>query len=339
MVEYFDVVIIGAGPAGLKCAETLGGSNLKVLIVDKKKIIGPKVCGGLMTTRGIRYINHDVGENRFNQFIVHSRSRAVSIDISKSPLYTINRKDLGQFQVSRIKHYSNITLRSGTYVSEVDRSSIIAGEKRISYKCLVGADGSSSIVRKFLGIDSKSVGIGMHYIVKTNQYKNIELFFDSKFFNAWYAWISPHDDYVSIGTGGDPRIMSGKRLLSNFHKWLDTNGINVSNAKFESQSLNYDYRGICFGNIFLIGDAAGLISGFTGEGIYPAMVSGEEVAKKILDNEYKISLDEILKKKKQQDLLSNTLVMMRFLRPLGHEMITFLLKSKVFRNIAIDIFA
>jgi len=338
-VEYFDVVIVGAGPAGLKCAETLGGSNLKVLIVDKKKVIGPKVCGGLMTTRGIRYINHDVGENKFDRFIVHSKSREVSIDISKSPLYTINRKDLGQFQVCRIKQYPNITLRSGTYVSEIGKGSILANGRKISYKYLVGADGSSSIVRKFLGIDSKSVGIGMHYIVKTDHYKDIELFFDSKFFNAWYAWISPHDDFVSIGTGGDPKIISGKRLLSNFHKWLDIKGVNISNAEFESQSLNYDYRGICFGNIFLIGDAAGLISGFTGEGIYPAMVSGEEVAKKILVSEYKINLDEILKKKKQQDLLSNTLVIMKFLRPLGHEMITFILKSKLFRKIAIDIFA
>lgn len=55
-MEYFDVIIIGAGPAGLKCAETLGNSKLKVLLLEKNSKIGPKTCGGLMTTIGIKYL-------------------------------------------------------------------------------------------------------------------------------------------------------------------------------------------------------------------------------------------------------------------------------------------
>ena len=53
-MESFDVVIIGAGPAGLKCAETLGNSNKKVLLLEKNSKIGPKPCGGLMTQIGIK---------------------------------------------------------------------------------------------------------------------------------------------------------------------------------------------------------------------------------------------------------------------------------------------
>lgn len=48
-METYDVIIIGAGPAGLKCAEILGNSKLKVLLIDKKKTIGPKICAGGLT--------------------------------------------------------------------------------------------------------------------------------------------------------------------------------------------------------------------------------------------------------------------------------------------------
>ena len=46
-MESFDVVIAGAGPAGLKCAETLGGSGLGVLVLERENAVGRKVCAGV----------------------------------------------------------------------------------------------------------------------------------------------------------------------------------------------------------------------------------------------------------------------------------------------------
>jgi geranylgeranyl reductase len=48
-MESYDVIIVGAGPAGLRCAEVLGGSRLEVLVTEKKSVIGPKVCAGGLT--------------------------------------------------------------------------------------------------------------------------------------------------------------------------------------------------------------------------------------------------------------------------------------------------
>jgi len=42
MPESYDVVIVGAGPAGLRCAEILGNSNLSVLLIEKRNIIDPR---------------------------------------------------------------------------------------------------------------------------------------------------------------------------------------------------------------------------------------------------------------------------------------------------------
>ncbi|MGE4559956.1 MAG: NAD(P)/FAD-dependent oxidoreductase, partial [Desulfobulbus sp.] len=57
-------------------------------------------------------------------------------------------------------------------------------------------------------------------------------------------------------------------------------------ASIRAGLVNYDYRGIRFGKCFLVGDAAGLASGLTGEGIHPALISGQVVARMILDPHY-----------------------------------------------------
>ena len=65
---------------------------------------------------------------------------------------------------------------------------------------------------------------------------------------------------------------------------------------FESAPINYDYRGMEFGKIFLVGDAGGFTFPLTGEGIYSAITTGEEVARKIIAPEYDIpKIKNILK--------------------------------------------
>ena len=70
-------------------------------------------------------------------------------------------------------------------------------------------------------------------------------------------------------------------LKKNLLKWAEQRGIDLSAQRVAAEYINYDYRGWRFNNIFLAGDAAGLASGLTGEGIYPALVSGQAVARHI----------------------------------------------------------
>jgi geranylgeranyl reductase len=126
----------------------------------------------------------------------------------------------------------------------------------------------------------------MQYNIPVNTFEDMEIFFDSRLFKAWYLWIFPHENYVSIGCSCNPRYLSIGELKQNFLSWLKKNNIDTAKGQFLLHPLNYDYRGYRFNNIFLVGDAAGLASGLTGEGIYQALVSGEEVAKVILDKNY-----------------------------------------------------
>lgn len=56
----------------------------------------------------------------------------------------------------------------------------------------------------------------------------------------------------------------------------------LEDAVLEADVINSDFRGYRFGNIFLVGESSGLISGLTGEGIYNAMVMGRAVARQII---------------------------------------------------------
>ena len=331
-MESYDVIIIGAGPAGLKCAETIGNSNLKVLVIEKNRIIGPKVCGGLMTSTGMEYLNPDIDMNQFKYIIAHSILGETKVNLENSPIYSVDRKKLGQWQLKKLKKFNNLTVRTKTSVTEIHKEYIVANNKKIKFKYLVGADGSSSIVRRFLGLKTKKLTIAVQYIIPTKKYNKLEIFFDTRLFSAWYAWIIPCGDYVAVGAGCDPKAFQVKKLINNFNKWLKQNNIDIANGKYEAHSLNYDYQGICFGNIFLTGDAAGLVYGFTGEGIHQALVSGEEVGKKILDENHVMSLENIFRRKKEQDLITNILVTLGFLRIFGHELILYFLKNKIFRK-------
>ncbi|HLD72735.1 MAG TPA: NAD(P)/FAD-dependent oxidoreductase [Candidatus Nanoarchaeia archaeon] len=338
-MESFDVIIIGAGPAGLKCAEILGKSNQKVLLLEKNKEIGPKPCGGLMTDQGLTYLQQSIGEKKFNKLILNSILGKKEIEIQDSPLYTITREKLAQFQLKKLKKFRNLTIRTSSIATKIDPDFIIVNGQKIKFNFLVGADGSSSIVRRYLGLKTNKLGLALHYKVPTKKYSEIELFFNTHLFGPYYAWILPSEDYVSIGTGCDPKIFPAKKLIDNFNRWLTSKNIDLSKAKYEAHLLNYDYQGIEFGKIFLIGDAAGLIYDFTGEGIHPALISGEEVGEKIINPHHLISIDEILKKKKSQEKLTKYLILSGPLRAVLHELVIFLIKSKVFRKKVVKVFA
>ena len=52
-MQSFSVVIVGAGPGGLACARLLAEHGLDVLVLERKNVIGPKVCGGGITWDGL----------------------------------------------------------------------------------------------------------------------------------------------------------------------------------------------------------------------------------------------------------------------------------------------
>ncbi|MFX1453370.1 MAG: FAD-dependent oxidoreductase, partial [Promethearchaeota archaeon] len=51
--EIYDVIIVGAGPAGSTAAKFIAEEGFKVLLIDKEKFPRNKPCGGALTRRVI----------------------------------------------------------------------------------------------------------------------------------------------------------------------------------------------------------------------------------------------------------------------------------------------
>ncbi|MFA4931182.1 MAG: NAD(P)/FAD-dependent oxidoreductase [Patescibacteria group bacterium] len=304
--KEYDVIVIGAGPAGLATATGLGKSDLRVLVLEKNKQIGPKICAGGLTTK-IENIGMDLrmADVLFSQIKINVPGQSVVVEMEQPFVATIDRGKLGQTMLTQVSE--KVEIVAGVKVDEIGDDWIQIDGQRLTYKYLVGADGSNSLARQYLDLAIKKSILGLQYIVP-KKYDELELFFAAEYFNNGYAWIFPHRHFTSIGCGRLLGDGPSHQLMSDFSAWLNKRQIDVSRGWLEGWSINYDYQGHDFGRIFLVGDAAGFTSGMTGEGIYFAVVSGQEVARKILHPDYQY--DEIKKilavKRKQEWFLSAT---------------------------------
>ena len=288
-MEKYDVVIVGAGPSGLRCAEILGSTNLSVLLLEKNTFTGEKVCAGGITRKGFELMDipDEIVEHKVDEVGLHSGNYHNDKKLPQPIMYTVDRKVFAQWQLDRLKGLP-VTFRNNAKVTSISKDSLIINKTEgVEFDYLVGADGPNSIVRRYLNLPVEKVLATVQYIIPVkNQTSRIEFFFNNKYFHSWYAWSFPHKDSIAVGACSDPKFLSGKKLKTNFHNWLEAENYDISNAQYESYPISYDYRGLKFGNVYLAGEAAGLASGLTGEGIYQSLVSGEEVAGLILDKNH-----------------------------------------------------
>ena len=334
-MQTFDVIIVGAGPAGLRCAEILGQSDLSVLLLEKNTGMGQKVCAGGITRKDLSIIDipDEVIEHKVSETAVHSRKRSSSANAPEPFVFTLSREVLGEWQRKQLEHTS-VEVLTEAKVTEINEDAVIVnGNTTYGYRYLVGADGVSSIVRRYLNIPTEKRLIGIQYLIPSKREPKLEIFMDSKLFKAWYAWIFPHENHIAVGCCADPKLMPPAVLKKNFKIWLDQKGFDISNGKYESWPISYDYRGYKFGKTFLVGEAAGLASGFTGEGIYQALASGDTVARTILDKDYKSdAMDDVLKYNKLQNRIMKFLYKAGPFRGMFHELVVKALNNNTIKQ-------
>jgi len=310
-MKQFDVIIIGGGPAGLECARELSGSSLRVLLLEKREGFGDKLCAGGLTMKAMEVLplpDHII-EQKILSTSIHSRKRNAGTVSTEARLFTVSRPVLGAYQRSLLEGTS-VEVKTNSQVVEIKDNSVILKDGTVyGFSFLVGAEGYNSIVRRHLGLKMDKKLIGFQYTIPVeHEHPSLEIYMNARRFSAWYAWIFPHKDSIAVGCCCDPRRMDPNKLKAGFHEWLKEKEFDLSEAKLESYPIAYDYRGVKFEKIFLVGEAAGLASGFTGEGVYQSLVSGQEVARMIIDPEHEsIELDKVLKYNRIMERVMNIL--------------------------------
>jgi len=288
-VDDVEHLILGAGPAGLRAAQVLAQAGREVLVLEKHAEIGPKTCAGGLTVKTMRELTPlglaaeatlaSIGHVAF------AGGRPVVLDAELTLVHTISRRDLGRYQLQWARA-AGATVRAGVPASDIDLRgrTVLAGGRRIRWRHLIGADGSDSAVRRALGLPSPRSYFAAEYNLPGLRLEPLRIECDPGVIANGYFWVFPHQDYTSVGAVAPKRVVAPATLRRYLDGRCDGLGVARDKVPFEGATLEVAYHGCHFpGGVHLVGDAAGVISSLTAEGIYAALVTGEEVARTILE--------------------------------------------------------
>jgi len=294
--DSFDVVIVGAGPGGLSCAKNLAGSGLRVLVLEKSPDVGMKICSGEISSKvfpGEDPIKKFKGAKVWRRVIVGTKKGTVSLDFDRPFLWTVGRYELETHLRRGCANDPSIEIHFSEPVIGIGSKRVRTIKKEYRYRFLVGADGSFSKVREHLGLPTEHVvGYAFHYVVPTPA-GEFRVYWLPDIFPRGYGYLmSKSREATMIGGAMAGGNVMHSTLAPRVKSWVkDEFDLDISKHKCEGFKGNADFRGWRFRknqnptsashNVFLVGDAAGLLNPVTTEGIYYAMKSGEGVAKHI----------------------------------------------------------
>lgn len=292
-METVEHVVVGAGPAGLRAAQVLAEAGREVLVLEKNDEIGPKTCAGGLTRKAVEELRalglpEDAGLPLLAHALFQGAHRLVPLELEQAVVRTLSRRRLGELQAAWARA-AGAEIRTGVAVSRIDLEArtLEAGGKKIRWKHLIGADGSSSVVRRALGLPSPRVYFAAEFNVRGLAIKPLFVSNDSRALANGYFWIFPHEDYASIGAGVHKALVPPAAVRPYIERRMEALGIDPGDTPYEGATIEIDHHGFDFpGGVHLVGDAAGVASGLTAEGIYPALVTGEETARRILEPGY-----------------------------------------------------
>ncbi|WP_028582417.1 NAD(P)/FAD-dependent oxidoreductase [Desulfogranum japonicum] len=302
--EHVDILIIGGGPAGLSCAYELALQNKQVLLLERKETIGEKVCAGGITWSGLlQHVPENLVEQSFPEQTIVTTLQQCKIRETNPIIATVNRVRLGQWMAKKALN-SGAHIASGVKVLSIsDKHVTLLNReqqvKTIRFNHLIGADGANSLVRRFLKLPNEKMGLGLNADLAIHR-QQMQWHFNPRLFANGYAWIFPHKETCSVGAYVQSGSIPARELKKHLIKWTGAQQLHIPSNMIKAGLVNYDYRGHCFGRFWLIGEAAGLASGLTGEGIYPAIVSGCEVARAIADPTYKTARIDLMVNKQRR---------------------------------------
>ncbi|MFL1467995.1 NAD(P)/FAD-dependent oxidoreductase [Marinobacter sp. DUT-3] len=301
-MDYYDLIIVGAGPAGSTLAHSLQDSGKRILVIDKKTFPRDKTCAGWVTPAVMASLGIDTAD--YEQERTLQPIRRFRIGMMGQPAVENNHGDVVSYGIRRCEfdHYllSRVTASQelGTPVKSITRKN---GNWVVNdtweAPLIVGAGGHFCPVAKLLGD-----GPGGHETVVAAKEVEFEMTPEqSEVCEArgdtpelWfcrdlkgYAWVFRKGNFLNIGLGREDNHKLTEHL-ERFVEEMKASGRIPADlpGRFKGHAyLLYDHaeRPLVDDGVILIGDSAGLAYTQSGEGIRPAIESALIAAQVIRD--------------------------------------------------------
>jgi geranylgeranyl reductase family protein len=280
-VQRFDVLVVGAGPAGSATAHGLATAGLRVLVADRARFPRDKPCGGGLTTRAFRRCPVDpteVVEERVDLVELRFRYGDSVVRKAAAPvIWMTQRRRLDAFLLDAARA-AGADVREGVHVSHDDGVVSLDGE-RVTADVVVGADGANGQTAKSLSLGGAIVhGVALegnvpYSALPADRYRHravVEL----ADIPGGYGWVFPKGDHVNVGVGA--WADEGPRLRDHLAAVCAAHGLvpeQLENVRGHRLPLRRPGTRVAGERALLVGDAAGLIDPVSGDGMYECFVS------------------------------------------------------------------
>ncbi len=294
-MERFDVVVVGAGPAGSATALRLVRGGATVLLADRARFPRDKPCGGGLTGRALRHAPSavdDVVEHVVDRLRIRLRYGLSFTRTHSRPLVLMTQRRRLDLHLAEQAAAAGVDFRDGARVTAVDASDthvdVRVNGADVRADVLVGADGANGIVARATGLDSGIVnGVALEGNASYADLERAEVertaVVELGVVPGGYGWVFPKGDHANLGVGGWGR--EGPRLREHLARLAIAHGLSIDAlTDLRGHRLPMRRAGAVpsRGRALLVGDAAGLVDPLSGDGIYEAFVSAELAAESIL---------------------------------------------------------
>ncbi|MEI4279345.1 geranylgeranyl reductase family protein [Klenkia terrae] len=315
-----DVVVVGAGPAGSSAAYWLARAGLDVLVLEKSHFPREKVCGDGLTPRGVAALaamGVDVADDgwvRHRGLRVHGGGQVVEVDWPKLARWPAGglirtRADLDA-QLARHAVAAGAEVRFGVTVAEplLDDAGRVCGVRaadgeQFRSTLVISAEGLSGRLAKTVGLNRRTdvpLGVAVRQYLPTTRSHDpyLDISFDLTDHGPdvesmpGYGWFfGMGDGTANVGFGLlDTRYAGDDDTRTVYRRWLRSL---PASWGIDPEALGTPLRGAGLPTslsrrpaytrgLLLVGDSAGTVNPFNGEGISYAMETGRTGAAAVL---------------------------------------------------------
>jgi len=308
----YDVIVVGAGPAGASAAYWLGEAGQRVLVLEKEQLPRYKPCGG-----GVPQAVFDCFPFDFSSVVerwirrVRFRFRDGREVVASLPERAIAMVMRDRFDLHVLEHArAEVRDRSALTAMEQDKSGVAvttASGKHFCARYLIGADGANSRVSRLAGLrQERWMGGAIEAEVPVSD-ELLKAYGDTAVFvfgtpPKGYLWVFPKAEHLSVGIGAfQQRVPNMRRILK---REMGRLGIEIDGAQQRGHPLPVHLRRepLRRRRVLLVGDAARLMDPLLGEGIRHSVDSGRLAAECILSGDLQ-SYSECVHREIGRDLL------------------------------------
>lgn len=291
----WDVIVIGAGPAGSSAARVAAEGGASVLLVDRALFPRYKTCGGGLIGLSIEHIPQSVLETveRHVRAVRFSlRGRSTKSRRTTEPFLALVQRERFDAALVEAAVAAGVTFVDGVVVKSLAELAGIDGGSepvlvetdrgRLRARVVVGADGTSGHCGRYVGVQNAGIDLALEVeVTRSAATAESDAAFDESIYFDWgagpgsYAWVFPKREVLTVGViqaKGRPQ-----QTRDYLDSWLRTVGLGQREIERSTGHLA-QWRSadspLRRGSVLVAGDAAGLLEPWTREGISFALRSG-----------------------------------------------------------------